>query len=88
MQSVLNRQAQPAAVVRKAQTGEATRPVDVQAYLARADSLKLAPQPLSPLRRITHWPARGPFRRHAPMIAQPSDARIGRPFGNRRLATP
>ena len=56
-QSLLGRQAKPA-VVRKLHAREATRPVDVKAYLGRADSLKLAPQPLSPLCRVMHGPAR------------------------------
>jgi hypothetical protein len=83
MQSVLSRHAQPAAVAGKSQPGDATRPVDVKAYLVRADSLKLAPQPFSPLRRVMHWPARRRIRRHTPMIAQPSHGRIGNSMGRK-----
>jgi chemotaxis protein methyltransferase CheR len=81
-QSLVHWHAELTAVIRKAQAGGAARPVDVQADFARLDSQQLAPQSLSPLRRVVGWSARYRIRRHVSMIVPHTRARIGRRCGH------
>ena len=83
-QSLVNQHAELTGVVREAQAGDAARPVDIQADLARTNSQKLTPQPLSPLRRVVGGPERCRVGRHASIIAPQTGGHIGRPCGQPR----
>ena len=86
-QSLVHQHAELTVVIGKAQAGGATRPIDVYADFARTDSQQLAPQSLSPLRRVVGWSARYRIRPHAWMIVPHTRGHIGRRCGHPPVLT-